>query len=94
VVHGFLTARDGAITTFDAPGAGTVTGMFQGTFGNSINPNGAIEGNYWDADNVSHGFAGARDGAIMTFDAPGAGTGAGQGTIPRSNNEEGTIAGG
>ena len=30
---------------------------------------------------------------IVTFDAPGAGTGAGQGTLPESNNTAGAIAG-
>jgi len=30
---------------------------------------------------------------IVTFDAPGAGTGAGQGTVPQGINPEGTVAG-
>ena len=33
------------------------------------------------------------DGAIRTFDVPGAGTGAGQGTVPYDNNPAGAIAG-
>jgi len=52
-----------------------------------------IEGNYVDADNVSHGFVRAPDGAITKFDVSGAGTGAGQGTIPLTNNPAGTITG-
>ena len=52
--HGFLRARDGAITILDAPGAGT--GSNQGTFAVSINLFGVVAGNYSDANNVSHGF--------------------------------------
>ncbi len=52
--HGFLRARDGTFTTFDAPGAGK--GANQGTFASSINPAGAITGTYKDASMVSHGF--------------------------------------
>jgi hypothetical protein len=49
-----VRAADGAITTFDAPGAGT--GFLQGTIAASFNPPGAITGFYLDASNVSHGF--------------------------------------
>lgn len=54
--------------------------MFQGTYADSINPAGAIAGDVFDDNNVSHGFLRAPDGTITTFDAPGAGTGPGQGT--------------
>ena len=81
--HGFVRSRQGQITSFDAPGAGT--GPYpEGTFPWSpliINPNGAIAGWYTDSDLVSHGFLRERDGSFATFDAPGAGTGAGQGTF-------------
>src|SRR5215469_18649389 len=79
--HGFVRAPNGAITTFDVPGAGTGPG--QGTFTaevDGLNPAGAITGNYSDASSVNHGYVRARNGAITTFDAPGAGTGPGQGT--------------
>ena len=79
VMHGYVRARDGAITTFDVPGAGTASG--EGTFPYSINPPGTTAGNYIEASSVSHAFLRARDGAITTFDVPGAGTGAGQGTL-------------
>ena len=46
--HGFLRARDGTFTEFDAPGAVSTTPS-------SINPAGAITGSYWDASGV-HGF--------------------------------------
>jgi hypothetical protein len=35
----------------------------------------------------------SQHGSITTFDAPGAGTGAGQGTLPLLNNAEGAITG-
>jgi len=52
-----------------------------------------IVGQYVEANNVNHGFVRATDGKITTFDAPGAGTGAGQGTQAMTNNWEGAISG-
>jgi hypothetical protein len=91
VYHGFLRGPNGTITTFDAPGAGTASGL--GTSGLSINTAGAITGYYWDAGNVSHGFVRAPNGTISTFDAPGAGGGSATGTISRSINTAGAITG-
>jgi hypothetical protein len=68
VLHGFLRAPGGAITTFDAPGAGT--GSSQGTVGVGINPHGTISGCYIDANSVGHGFIRARGGTVTTFDVP------------------------
>jgi len=82
VSHGFLRASSGAVTAFDAPGAGT--GANQGTFMASyegLSADGAVAGWYLDANSVSHGYFRAANGAITTFDAPGAGTGANQGTF-------------
>jgi hypothetical protein len=80
--HGYVRSNQGVITVFDAPGAGTGPG--QGTFPAFspllINPNGAITGYYIDSAFVRHGFLRDENGVITTFDAPGAGTGAGQGT--------------
>ena len=45
---------------------------------------------------MNHGFVRAPDGRITTFDAPGAGTGSGQGTVPSSVdclNQAGEITG-
>src|SRR5438094_9701737 len=89
--HGFLRAPDGSVTTFNAPGAGAGTDLRQGTFPKSINPSGAITGYYIDAGNVIHGFLRAPDGALTTFDAPGAG--AFLGTFALSINSAGAIAG-
>jgi hypothetical protein len=54
VVHGFLRTPDGRITTFDAPHAGTASGM--GTYTSSINSAGVITGPYTDGNGVTHGF--------------------------------------
>jgi len=83
VVHSFLRAPDGAITVIDVPEAGT--GAFQGTSVcgvDCLNPEGAIVGFFTDANNVNHAFLRASDGALTTFDAPGAGIGAGQAPSP------------
>src|SRR5262249_48564925 len=80
--HGYVRSNQGVITVFDALGAGT--GPTRGTFPfnspNLINPDGAITGYYVDAAGVRHGFLRDKFGVITTFDAPGAGTGADQGT--------------
>ena len=92
--HGYVRSNQNVITVFDAPGAGT--GPFQGTFPFSpliINPNGAITGWATDSAFVSHGFLRDRNGAFTTFDAPGAGTGAGQGTFPFAISVGGEITG-
>jgi len=94
VNHGFVRAPDGDITTFDAPGAGT--GAFQGTmtgFIDCINQKGAMTGYLIDASNLYHGYVRAPDGNITSFDAPGAGTGAGQGTRPAGINAAKMIEG-
>ena len=89
--HGFLRYPRGKLTTFDVPGGGV--GFFQGTYPVSINPAGAITGNYTDSNNVNHGFVRAPNGKLTTFDIPRAGKGAYQGTIPLGNNPAGEITG-
>jgi hypothetical protein len=56
--HGFLRARNGGITTFDVPGAGTKPHQFpnQGTVPLGINPEGVIMGFYVDENGAHHGF--------------------------------------
>jgi hypothetical protein len=54
VNHGFLREKNGTITTFDVPGAGTALG--QGTLGGGFTASGVIIGNYYTPDNISHGF--------------------------------------
>jgi hypothetical protein len=82
VSHIFLRSPEGKMTTFEAPGAGT--GLYQGTgcpgclLG--LNQAGAIAGTYTDSNKVFHGFLRSPEGEFTKIDAPGAGTGVGQGT--------------
>ncbi len=94
VSHGFVRAPDGAITTFDVPGAGT--GANQGTYMASqegLGEAGAIAGWYIDSNSVNHGYLRDPDGTITTLDAPGALTGANQGTLAYGINPAGEIPG-
>src|SRR5215469_2563413 len=93
VGHGFLRTPDGTITSFDAPGADHTPGSFNGTFGVGLTPGGQIEGVDVDVNGVLHGFVRSTNGTFIIYDAPGAGTGAGQGTLPESNNTLGAVAG-
>jgi hypothetical protein len=57
VLHGFVRAANGNITTFDAPGAGTAgTSLLPGTIAVSINAAADIAGTYADASGAFHGF--------------------------------------
>jgi hypothetical protein len=91
VFHGYVRAPDGAITTFEAPGAGTASG--QGTEVAGINDANTIVGVYIDPNGADHGYVRDADGAITTFDVPRAGTGGGQGTVPQNINASGVIVG-
>ena len=93
VGHGFLRTPDGTITSFDAPGADHTPGSFNGTFGVGLTPNEGIEGVFVDVNGVLHGFVRSSQGTFTTYDVPGAGAGAGQGTLPESNNTPGAITG-
>lgn len=74
VMHGFVRAANGTITTFNVSGAGT-TGLFPGTIPTSINGTGDIAGLYEDANGVNHGFIRTSSGVISApLDAPGAST--------------------
>lgn len=69
--HGFLRAKDGSLTRFDAPGAA-------GTLGFDINDIGTVVGPYYDAGVAYHGYDRAADGTYTEFDVPNAGTGEAQ----------------
>ena len=88
--HGFLRSPGGKFTTFQAPGADTTAGSYNGTSPSAINDLGVITGSYWDANGFSHGFLRTPDGNITTFDVPGVG---GYGTTPRAINLEGVVVG-
>jgi hypothetical protein len=72
VFHGFLPSRGGALTSFDAPNAGT--GPNQGTFpstGPTLSPLGVSIGQYLDGKGVVHAYVRQRTGTITQFDPPG-----------------------
>jgi hypothetical protein len=87
------------LVEFDAPRAGTVSSPACapscGTFAFANNDLGAIVGYYTDAKVVPHGFLRTPSGQIISFNAPGAGLGAGlnEGTVAYSINDLGVIAG-
>lgn len=89
--HAFVRARDGAVTVFEDPNAGT--GKNQGTFTFDISGDGTVVGTYIDSTNVLHGYARSADGTFTEFDAPGAGTLAGQGTLALGVNRKAWMAG-
>ena len=80
-LHGFLRARDGTITTFDAPGA-----VFTESY--AINSAGTITGVYSDQNFNAHGFVRDSRGTITSFDVPGA-----CGTEGQAINPSGMVTG-
>jgi hypothetical protein len=90
--RGFLRAKDGHFTTFDAvpsPSSPCCTW----TLAIAINPAGEIAG--WDNDynSVNHAFVRGWNGTVTILDAPGAGTGNLQGTLAQSINPDGQVTG-
>jgi hypothetical protein len=66
------------------------------TQGSVINDFGEVAGDYADANGILHSFLRKADGAIVTFDPPGAGTGnnaVGVVSIPTGINNRGDIVG-
>jgi hypothetical protein len=99
--HAFLRRADGTIVDFVGPGSCTA-GILGGCYGSSattVDLAGTAVGHFEDNSGnfVAHGLLRAPGGALATFDVPGAGTGAYQGTgCPGCNfgvNLWGTIAG-
>jgi hypothetical protein len=56
IMHGFVRSADGVFSQFDAPGAGSTPGSYQGTTPESINSAGVIVGFLVDSNQVNHGF--------------------------------------
>ncbi len=83
------------IIKFDAPGADTNPGDYNGTFASAINNWGVITGAYVDANDVYHGFLRSAKGSFTAFDAPGADmtVGSFNGTSPNNINDLGVITG-
>ncbi len=67
--HAFIRKRHGAISTFDAPGAGTADE--QGTVCVAIARDGRTLGYMIDGSGALHGFLRARDGTFTALDIPG-----------------------
>jgi hypothetical protein len=88
VFHGFVRSPDGKFTNFEAPGADTNPGDFNGTYPNAINDAGAITGVYYDLNSVAHGFLRSPDGGMTSFDPPGS-----TATIPIAMNLQSDIVG-
>jgi hypothetical protein len=90
VCHGFLRSPDGKFARFEAPGADTTKGSYNGTTSSSINDLGAITGSYYDKTGFSHGFVRSPEGKFTSFDVLSVG---GYGTTPIAMNLEGAIVG-
>jgi hypothetical protein len=90
VYHGFIRSPAGKFTTFEAPGADTTSGSYNGTTPTSINDVGVITGSFYDATGLAHGFLRTPAGKFTTFDVPGDGA---NGTFPIGINLEGAVAG-
>jgi hypothetical protein len=97
--HVYLRNFNGQATTFDTPGDPSLGTNCFSDCPLGLNDWGAVTGLYLDGNYVSHGFLRTRDGKIVSFDAPGAASVAGQppwywmGTLPVSINDEGVITG-
>lgn len=76
------------IITFDPPFPGT-----QFSWAAAVNDLGTVTGTYVDANYLLHGFLRNSAGKFISFDAPGAGTEAWQGTQPSSINLFGAVTG-
>ena len=84
--QGFVRAPDGTVTTFASSDAPTLQVV-------GIDRANRVSGVLIEETGLSHGFVRRADGRITTFDAPGAGSGAAQGTLPLAMDGEGTIVG-
>ena len=95
VLHGFVRNTNGAITTFDVPGAGSTPMSGEGTLALGVSVFGLSTGYWVDSSMIGHGFVRHPNGAILKFDAPGAGavSGSFQGTVPQGMNFWGEIVG-
>ena len=96
IFHSFLRKADGAIVTFDAPGAGTgnnASGIVSVPTG--INNRGDIVGYYLDSGAPfagTHGFVRWANGTFTTFDDPSANSSP-VSTVPNAISDTGVIVG-
>ena len=87
----FIRVPDGTMTTF---AAANYSPCCIWSFPTGINPGGEIVGSFNDGFTINHGFLRESDGTIVTFDAPGAGTGFNEGTAPLGITPRGRNHGG
>lgn len=88
--QGFLRHSDGSFDTFYAA---DYQPCCIWTFTLDMTPDETIAGFENDGYNVNYGFIRTRDGNVTLFQAEGAGTGDGQGTVPLSMNNGRIITG-
>jgi uncharacterized membrane protein len=88
--HAFVRNANGKFSTFDAPGADTTPGDFNGTLPSGINDLGVIIGNYYDVNGNGHAFVRTPNGKFRVFDVSGVG---GFGSTPIAVNLEGAVVG-
>jgi hypothetical protein len=86
----FVRALDGAFITF---AAATYSPCCVWSWPSGINPAGTITGVINDGFDLNHGFVRTSAGSIGTFNAPGAGPGPFQGTVPLGIDPTGEIMG-
>jgi hypothetical protein len=93
--HFVLLSKKGEVTKFEVPGSsGTRAYYVINSIGaDKLNSAGEASGTYRDSDDVRHGWVRSKQGMVTVFDAPGAGSAAGQGTWASGINEEGAISG-
>jgi hypothetical protein len=84
--YAFVEDQYGNKTQFNPPGS-------TATIAQAINRSGQVAGYYLDASGIDYGFLRNPDGTILTFAAPGSGTGTFDGTYVRAMNDLGQIAG-
>ena len=84
--HGFIRAKNGALTTFEEPLA--ALGPDQGTFAGATNIHGDTIGPYVDENGVLHGYIRHADASFTEFDVAGA-----VDTIPYNQNAKGWVVG-
>ena len=81
--HGFLRAKNGALTTIDVPDASFTEGL-------AISPSGSIIGDFCNQTTCFTGFIRTPDGSFTTIYIPGACSGQ---TIPLDINPAGVVVG-
>ena len=89
-VNVFIESVSGAVTAF---GIGDTGPCCIFTYATGINQGGTVAGYDNDYYDINHGFVRTPDGTVTTFDAPGAGVGLFQGTLPTAINAAGFITG-